>query len=73
MKKIIKNRAKCLICGDVLVSKTTKDIQYCQCRNVFISGGLERLQRDVIDTRSFIDLSIFENESNHKRNLKKGF
>lgn len=41
MKKIKRNRMKCLICGDVIESKFTHDFVWCQCGNLGLDGGLE--------------------------------
>lgn len=63
MTKIIRNRAKCLICGAVVESKYTHDFKVCLCGNVAVDGGLEYLKRSVKDLSKYKDLSIVENEN----------
>lgn len=62
MAGIIKNSAKCLLCGDVLVSTYRHDFVSCSCGNLFIDGGLNYLRmglRDGPDT--YESLVEFEN------------
>ena len=33
------NRAKCLKCGDIIVSKHHYDFQRCKCGAIFVDGG----------------------------------
>lgn len=42
---ILKNRAKCLLCGEILISSKVKDIVTCKCQNLTIDGGIEYLKR----------------------------
>ena len=39
MKKIIRNRIRCKLCGDILESKTTHDFKECSCGACFTDGG----------------------------------
>ncbi|MBQ3408509.1 MAG: hypothetical protein IJH12_04820 [Clostridia bacterium] len=32
-------KIKCLICGDIIESKTTHDLVNCKCDNCYIDGG----------------------------------
>lgn len=34
------NRAKCGLCGDIIISRSQHDFQECKCGNIFIDGGL---------------------------------
>lgn len=43
--KIILNSAECTQCGDVLVSRFVHDYKECECRSIFIDGGLDYLRR----------------------------
>lgn len=45
MEKVKKNCAKCLICGDVLVSDWVHDFRTCSCGNLSVDGGLEYIRR----------------------------
>ncbi len=69
MKKvIIKNKAQCKICGDIIESKYTHDFKRCKCGAIFVDGGLEYIRRgavrmeDVIELSEFIEVSEFEEE-----------
>lgn len=37
--KIIANRAKCTLCGDVIESRNETDYVYCKCGSIAVSGG----------------------------------
>jgi tRNA(Ile2) C34 agmatinyltransferase TiaS len=43
-RKILKNKAKCNHCGDVLESKHVHDFVKCSCGRIFIDGGKEYLR-----------------------------
>ena len=43
--KIIRNRAKCLKCGDVIESTHRHDFVWCKCGAIFVDGGLDYLRR----------------------------
>lgn len=45
MKRIIRNSAKCLKCGDEIVSTDVHDFKWCSCRNIAVDGGNEYLKR----------------------------
>lgn len=45
MKKIIRNSAKCLKCGDEIVSTDVHDFKWCSCKNIAVDGGNEYLKR----------------------------
>ena len=55
--KIIRNRAKCKLCGDVIESKHRHDWQSCSCGEIFVDGGLDYLRRGATDFENFIELS----------------
>ena len=59
--RIVKNKAKCLKCGDVIESIDRHDYVQCSCGNISVDGGkdyLKRSYRDGMDT--WIDMSISE-------------
>ena len=62
-KKIIRNRAKCLICGEILESYYRHDFKTCKCGNLSIDGGKDYLKRSIKDISKFQDLSEIENEN----------
>lgn len=60
MKRIIENSAKCLKCGDKIVSKHRHDYITCSCGNVSVDGGLDYCRRVFKDMKTWIDTSILE-------------
>lgn len=51
MVKIARNRAKCLVCGDVIESKYRHDYVTCSCGNLSVDGGKDYLKRSYKDDR----------------------
>jgi hypothetical protein len=47
MSGIIYNRAKCLICGDVIESKSLHDFRQCSCLNLSVDGGKHYIKRSA--------------------------
>ena len=45
MSKIIHNRIKCKICGDIIESKYRHDFVRCSCGACFTDGGHDYLRR----------------------------
>lgn len=41
---IIKNSMQCLICEDIVESKSVHDYQQCKCGNLFVDGGLSYIR-----------------------------
>ncbi len=37
--KKYKNKAKCLVCDDVIESEYGYDFKFCKCGNIFVDGG----------------------------------
>lgn len=61
MKKIIRNSAKCLKCGDEIVSTDVHDFKWCSCKNIAVDGGNEYLKRvGDIHGKNSQDTSISE-------------
>lgn len=58
--KILRNRAKCLICGDVVESTTRHHLAMCKCGNMYVDGGRDYLRRGAGDLSKIEDLSEFE-------------
>lgn len=65
--KIVRNRAKCKRCGDIIESKHTHDFVSCKCKAITLDGGKEyqRFSGHLED----IDLSFSEyvNENGEKQ------
>jgi len=43
--KILRNKIKCLKCGDVITSETVHDFKWCSCKSCAVDGGREYLRR----------------------------
>ena len=56
-RQILRNRARCSACGDVIESKFRHDWVQCSCKGVFVDGGLDYLRRGYGDGVSFEELS----------------
>ena len=57
-EKIIINKAKCRLCGDILVSEHRYDFKQCRCGELAIDGGNEYIRRVVkTDLQNIIELS----------------
>jgi len=59
---IIKNSAKCKLCGDIIESKFRHDFVWCRCESIFVDGGLDYLRRGG-EPANFIDLSEVRDET----------
>ena len=62
MGKIIENSAKCLKCGDKIVSKHRHDYVTCSCGNISVDGGLDYCRRSFKEMDTWIDTSIWEED-----------
>lgn len=51
------NSAKCLVCGDILVSRYRHDFVSCRCGNLAVDGGLDYERRVVQDPGRVVELS----------------
>ena len=63
MKKLIINRAKCLLCNDIITSEHSHDYVTCQCGNLSIDGGNEYARRLYEQPNSYQDLSEYEHQT----------
>jgi ribosomal protein L32 len=67
--QVIRNRAKCKRCGDIIESKHSHDFVSCKCKAIALDGGTD-YQRIIGNPEDFdFSLSeyIFENEEERKR------
>lgn len=39
--RLIRNRIRCVKCGDIIESKSVHDLKSCSCGAVFVDGGLD--------------------------------
>lgn len=46
MQKIIRNRARCFNCGDIIESTSVHNYEGCSCGEIAVDGGLEYLKRN---------------------------
>jgi len=60
--KIKTNKAKCLLCGDIIESKSVHDFVTCKCGKLSVDGGHEYLRRSFSKHGDFKDLSEIEEE-----------
>lgn len=56
--KIIKNRARCKKCGDIIESRFTHEMIWCSCGSIAVDGGKQYLRQTAVDFNYFEDLSI---------------
>lgn len=60
MKKIVANKARCRLCGDIIESKNRHDWQTCSCGAIFVDGGHMYLRRGAKNFEDLEELSEFE-------------
>lgn len=60
MKKLIRNRAKCLKCGDMIESVQVHQMVQCSCRNIYVDGGLDYCHHGWEDEKYYLNLSEYE-------------
>ena len=73
MPKIIRNKAQCLLCGEIIESKFTHDYVTCSCGNLSVDGGRSYLKRSIKQSTTepqWIDLSerVWEDDPEGIRN-----
>lgn len=56
--KIIKNRARCRKCGDIIESKYRNDIKSCRCGSITVDGGHDYIRRGFDRRESLENLNI---------------
>ena len=62
MIKIIRNRAQCLLCGDIIESHSRHDFVTCKCGALSVDGGHSYIRRAFIRAEDFEELSELEKE-----------
>ena len=62
MNKIIENKAQCLLCGDIIESKSVHDFQTCKCGKLSVDGGKDYLKRSFENKKDWKDLSVVEED-----------
>ena len=66
MQKIISNKARCRLCGDIIESKHRHDWQACSCGAIFVDGGHEYLRRGAKSFEYLEELSEYEDVEEEK-------
>ena len=61
-KAILRNSAKCLNCGDEIVSSSRHDFQECSCGDVFVDGGEDYLRHGFKNRENYENTSIVVNK-----------
>ena len=56
-KMIIRNRAKCLKCGEIVESTFTHDYKRCRCGALAVDGGHDYIRRCYREEGCFEELS----------------
>lgn len=59
MRKILKNKARCLVCEEVIESVSRHDFVSCKCGAISVDGGLDYLRRGAINFSDLEELSEF--------------
>jgi hypothetical protein len=63
MQKIIVNRIRCRVCGDIIESRYTHEFVTCSCGRVSVDGGHEYLRRGYKNSPDdYIELSEYGEE-----------
>ena len=62
MSTIVRNRAKCLLCRDVIESKSRHQFVTCTCAALYVDGGTAYLRRGATDLTQFEELSEVQPE-----------
>lgn len=68
-QEIIRNSAKCRLCGDEIESKHRHDFKSCVCGEIAVDGGKDYLRRMACDMKNFIDTSLPCNKSAPKEKI----
>jgi hypothetical protein len=55
--KLLKNLAKCRVCGDVIESTFRHDFVRCSCGAIFVDGGIDYLRRGG-EIENIIEMSV---------------
>lgn len=56
---IFENRAKCLKCGDVIISRNVHDYVTCSCGDLSVDGGSWYAKRSCASLNNYEELSTY--------------
>ena len=62
MEIVIRNRARCKLCNDIVESTHVHDFKQCKCGEIFVDGGREYLRRGATDMNNIEELSETKEE-----------
>ena len=68
--KIVFNRAKCLICGDIVESEYRHHFVQCTCKNLSVDGGQAYLKRSAMYPNKVEEMSQLCNNPDCKDCLR---
>jgi hypothetical protein len=56
---VFENKAKCLKCGDIIISKNRHDYVTCSCGNLSVDGGSWYCKRGFKEENSYEDMIVY--------------
>jgi tRNA(Ile2) C34 agmatinyltransferase TiaS len=59
-RKLIRNSAMCLVCGDEIESHHRHDFRSCRCGNLSVDGGKAYTRRVFKARATWVDTSLYE-------------
>ena len=73
-RQIVLNRAKCLSCGDIIVSYNRHDYKSCSCGKLSVDGGQDYLRRAYNVPLLVEEMSIYVDDEYEivRENLYRG-
>lgn len=54
---VVRNRAQCRLCLDIVESEYGHDFRRCYCGEIFVDGGKRYIRRGASDLANIIELS----------------
>ena len=54
---VVRNKAQCKLCGDVIESHNRHDFMSCKCGEISVDGGKSYIKRSAKDLNNIIELS----------------
>jgi hypothetical protein len=61
-RHLVRNQAKCLLCGDVLVSRFRHDFVTCSCGGLSVDGGQAYTRRAAGDASTWEEQSVYADQ-----------
>lgn len=60
MKRILKNKCQCRLCGDIIESNYRHDYKRCHCGAIATDGGRDYIRRAFKNPDNIIDLTVYD-------------